>query len=380
MKFELTEAESRAAAATQGFNLDFFQAVCQHAPADENVTTSPLSASILLSMFANACDDTHRSQIASALGCRDIDALNSLANKYLLALPLVDESVDMTLANSVWYHNKYTLSPDFASIVDKYYAGDKYDRNLQTGDPAIVSEINKWVSDKTSELIKEIVTDRDLNAQTIAIMANAIYFKGQWANPFEPENTAEKEFKGATATSVVDMMFNGGMQHYAEAESFRAIKMEFGKGAFEAVLVLPNEKTNLNALIASDELSGLNMLRYEDTPVNFHLPRLKLSPEKIALNVPLATLGISDLGQLNKYVIFTTPVEAMSKIFQKATIEFTEEGAEGAGVTWTGLELAPGPDAPATTKPEMNFNRPFAFFINEATTGACLFATRVCNL
>ena len=70
----------------------------------------------------------------------------------------------------------------------------------------------------------------------------------------------------------------------------------------------------------------------------------------------------------------------MSKISQKATIEFTEEGAEGAGVTWTGLELAPGPDTPATTKPEMNFNRPFAFFINESTTGACLFATRVCNL
>ena len=44
------------------------------------------------------------------------------------------------------------------------------------------------------------------------------------------------------------------------------------------------------------------------------------------------------------------------------------------------MVTAPGPDAPAPTKPVMNVNRPFVFFINETTTGACLFATRVTDL
>ncbi len=86
------------------------------------------------------------------------------------------------------------------------------------------------------------------------------------------------------------------------------------------------------------------------------------------------------LPPLESLILDSSTNTSSSPLPLEATIEFTEEGAEGAGVTWTGLELAPGPDTPATTKPEMNFNRPFAFFINESTTGACLFATRVCNL
>ena len=87
VSFELTEAESRMATATQKFNIEFFQTVCAQNN-EGNICTSPLSASIHLSMFANSCDEPTRQSITKALGCNDIDVLNSLAKKYLTALPL----------------------------------------------------------------------------------------------------------------------------------------------------------------------------------------------------------------------------------------------------------------------------------------------------
>lgn len=380
VSFELTSAESRAAEATRGFNIDFFRAICADEHVPGTVSTSPVSASILLAMTANACDAETRRQIVDAIGCNDIEALNSLSNKYLLAMPTVDPNVNVALANSVWYHKAYTLDSKFAGIVDKYYSGEKYDRNLQTGDRNVVDEINRWVGDKTEGLINRIITDEDLNRNTVMIMANALYFKGMWANPFKPENTAKKDFAGIKGNTKVDMMQHKGMQHYAETESFQAVRMEYGKGSFEAVIVLPAEGSDIDEFIASAELDKLASLKYNDEAIEFSLPKLKIEAQKIRLNTPLAAMGVKNIGVLQNYSMFTEKVEAKSNIYQKATIEFTEEGAEGAAVTWNGLEMSPGPDDPKPTLPVMSVNRPFVFFINETTTGACLFAARVTDL
>ena len=140
------------------------------------------------------------------------------------------------------------------------------------------------------------------------------------------------------------------------------------------------EGTDIKKSTASDELDKLANLKYNDEPIEFSLPKLKIEAREIWLNAPLAALGIRNIGEMQNYSIFTETIEAKSNIYQKATIEFTEEGAEGAAITWNGMVTAPGPDAPAPTKPVMNVNRPFVFFINETTTGACLFATRVTDL
>ncbi len=378
--FELSAAESRAAEQTLGFNIDFFRAVCHTEKASGTISTSPLSATLLLSMIANACDAEMSRQITDALGCKDIDALNSLAQKYLLAMPEIDPSVSMGIANSIWYHNSYTLSKDFADIIDRYYDGGKYGRNLQSGDEAIASEINNWASDKTKGLITNIVSSADLNSGVVILMANAIYFNGLWANPFEKENTAKKDFFGLSKTVNIDMMQSGGMQHYAETEELQAVKMEFGDGSFEAIIVLPAADAEINSFIASDALDKLATLRYNDQPIEFSLPKLKIAAQKLSLNKPLQNLGITNIGNIQNYKMFSEKVTARSEIHQKATIEFTEQGAEGAGVTWDNGFTDPGPDAPAPAKPVMNVNRPFVFFINETTTGACLFATRVTDL
>lgn len=78
---DLTQAETLAANGQTAFGTDFFAAVSREYPR-KTVVTSPLSASMLLSMLANAADATTRAKIRTLLDCTDNDALNSLYGKY----------------------------------------------------------------------------------------------------------------------------------------------------------------------------------------------------------------------------------------------------------------------------------------------------------
>lgn len=379
ISFELTEAESRTATATQKFNIEFFQAVCA-LNNEGNICTSPLSASIHLSMFANSCDEPTRQSITKALGCNDIDVLNTLANKYLIALPSVDSTASMALANSFWYHQAYTLNPDFSTKLDKYYGGENFARDLQSGCKATSDEINCWVRDKTKNLIEEIITEAELQqAKAAGVLINALYFKGAWANPFKKENTSKQDFHGSHNISSIDMMYSNGMQHYLVEDNYQAVKLDFGNGYFNAFIVLPAEGTNINDFIASEELASLNGKTFSDKGIKLHLPKFKLQPERVGLNEVYKTLGIEDFGNARNYAIFTERTSSAVEIFQMSTIEFNEEGAEGAGVTWNVYPTAnePGMEPPV---PEVNVNRPFILLINEKTTGACLFAARITDL
>ena len=103
VEFELTAAEKAAASHALGFQADFFRAVNALPENDgKNVVVSPLSAQVLLSIMANTAGQQQADEIMAALDCNDMDAINSLAVKYQSALPMVDNAVKMTLANSMW--------------------------------------------------------------------------------------------------------------------------------------------------------------------------------------------------------------------------------------------------------------------------------------
>lgn len=372
---ELNEAETATAAQIQGFNMNFFKAMCA-AENNGNIVASPLSAQLLLSMVSNGCTEETTAEIAAALGCNDLDAVNSLASKYLSYLPAADKAVTLDFANSVWYHKDYTLAKSFADAMAADFKADVFNRDLQSGSKTIVDEINGWVNNKTEGLIPKIIDV--LPRQTISILANALYYNGQWANPFDAKDTAKGEFHGAKGTQTIDMMHKSGMQHYYEGESFRAVKMEIGTNkVFEAVMVLPDEGVTVDELLSGDKLDDLANLRFVDTAIDYYLPKFKIEPEERNIDKTLTSMGMPSLKKMQKMTMFNEQVDAYYNVFQTACIEFTEKGAEGAAVTWTGIDLLPGP---GYKMPEIRFDRPFAFFINETQTGACLFAARVNQL
>src|SRR5262249_29312386 len=59
-----------------------------------------------------------------------------------------------------------------------------------------------WVEEKTRERIKELIPKKAVDRNTCLVVTNAIYFKGDWAKPFEKKQTKEEPFTLADGKKV----------------------------------------------------------------------------------------------------------------------------------------------------------------------------------
>ena len=60
--------------------------------------------------------------------------------------------------------------------------------------------INEWVEQQTQNKIKELFKPGMLDTTTRLVLTNAIYFKGDWAAPFDKKATHNQEFLSARGT------------------------------------------------------------------------------------------------------------------------------------------------------------------------------------
>lgn len=376
VEFELTAAEKAAASRALGFQADFFRAVnAMPDNAGKNVVVSPLSAQVLLSILANTAGQQQAAEIMAALDCNDMDAINSLAVKYQSALPMVDNAVKMTLVNAMWYNNRYTVNPEPASRLGEVFGIEPVAADFNDG-KAVSDKINRWAADKTNNLIREIMQPAQIRPDLLAVMANALYFSGAWANPFDAAKTEKEEFAAVDGQATVDMMKNDGMQHVMTGEAYSAVKMELGaSGKFYALFVLPAEGTDINDFV--ETFDARTATPFKDDAVTFWLPKFKFETSDIYLNQPFAHLGMTSLNSLVETDFFMEKPEAYFDVFQKSVISFEEKGAEGAAITWNRMCMATGDPVDAPPHPVVKLNRPFLFFINEASTDACIFAGKM---
>lgn len=376
VEFELTAAEKAAASRALGFQTDFFRAVnAMPDNAGKNVVVSPLSAQVLLSILANTAGQQQAAEIMAALDCNDMDAINSLAVKYQSALPMVDNAVKMTLVNAMWYNNRYTVNPEPASRLGEVFGIEPVAADFNDG-KAVSDKINRWAADKTNNLIREIMQPTQIRPDLLAVMANALYFSGAWANPFDAAKTEKEEFAAVDGQATVDMMKNDGMQHVMTGEAYSAVKMELGaSGKFYALFVLPAEGSDINDFV--ETFDARTATPFKDDAVTFWLPKFKFETSDIYLNQPFAHLGMTSLNSLVETDFFMEKPEAYFDVFQKSVISFEEKGAEGAAITWNRMCMATGDPVDAPPHPVVKLNRPFLFFINEASTDACIFAGKM---
>lgn len=376
VEFELTAAEKAAASRALGFQADFFRAVnAMPDNAGKNVVVSPLSAQVLLSILANTAGQQQADEIMAALDCNDMAAINSLAVKYQSALPMIDNAVKMTLVNAMWYNNRYTVNPEPASRLGEVFGIEPAAADFNDG-KKVSDEINRWAADKTNNLIREIMQPTQIRPDLLAVMANALYFSGAWANPFDAAKTEKEEFAAVDGQATVDMMKNDGMQHVMTGEAYSAVKMELGaSGKFYALFVLPAEGTDINDFV--ETFDARTATPFKDDAVTFWLPKFKFETSDIYLNQPFAHLGMTSLNSLVETDFFMEKPEAYFDVFQKSVISFEEKGAEGAAITWNRMCMATGDPVDAPPHPVVKLNRPFLFFINEASTDACIFAGKM---
>lgn len=342
-----------------------------------NRMISPASIGFALSMLREGALSETAEEMDRVLGSTlEADAsLGHLQQNLRERLSSADASVHLEIANALWSQAGHPVSEAYKEALLVHYGAES--REIDFKEPAAADIINRWVSDSTHGKIDQLVDGGTLSGIS-SYLANAVYFKGMWSEPFNPSLTTERPFfsSGSETGKSVDVptMKQSGRYAYLDAEGFRAVRLPYGEArAFDMLLALPDPERTLQDFHA-EQLSKWTEWnkRFTSAQGTIELPKFK-SETSLRLNEAIMGLGIqkafdplqSDFGGMGQ-----GKGQPIGAIAHKTFIEVDEVGTEAAAVT--GIARA-GAAFPQEEPFELKLNRPFFFAVTERTTGLILF-------
>jgi serpin B len=352
--------------------------------AGSNVFVSPASLELALAMTMNGAAGGTLAAMQETLKLQGLsmDEVNS-ANKTMTEwLEQLDQKVELKIANSLWAKKDVAFSPTFLAANKEFY-GAKVE-SLDFSSPSAAKTINSWVSDATNGKIKEMVKP-PIDAQTILLLLNAIYFKGEWTSKFEESNTKDRQFTtGGGSTKTVPMMSQTGKFRYLDNGEFQAIFLPYGAGRTGMYVFLPKGTGSLPAFV-----NGLNaqawgqwMSQFSETEGDISMPRFTLEYEK-ALKDTLTAMGMgvafepdkADFSLMLKQGSADKPF--IQSVTQKTFVDVNEKGTEAAAATsvQVGVTAMPSEGNHFT----MVVDHPFYFVITDDAGKVVLFEGSVFN-
>ena len=339
---------------------------------DENFVSSPLSVWLPLAALVNATDAAHKPALLSALGATGFDEnqLNEAAKQMLYQLTN-ERSKEygreyyynpLQIANAVFVGKGMKLRRGFAKPFE-----DSFQGNAQVVDfasPSAVKTVNDWADKHTKGLIKEIV--KEFDPQTVAAIANAIYFSDRWDWEFDPDRTKKDTFHGTNGgTDAFFMLREGDEQTYYEDAKLQAMPLAFKTGG--ALYILLPKDGDAVSLLSGMTSGDFQRIREGSTRATGRLllPRFKIDSGTMDLVSSLTALGVPLFDERSApltggLVEQDIPVW-LSGAVQKAVIEVDEKGTTAAAVT---VMMACGAMLPQPTEPfSMVCDKPFVFVL-----------------
>lgn len=339
----------------------------------DSKVVSPLSVTYLMAMLANgACGET-REEIMETIGADSVSVaeMNDFYHHLTEYLQKADKSATLNIANYIALNNRFQLQDAFSeTLTTKYGAG--VDR-LNFSSQKAVDIINGWCKQHTDGMIPEVI-DR-LEPEAVSCVLNAIFFNGSWQDKFDKKETKQERFQGYTRDiKCVQMMHRNDKMSYLDNDTYAAVNLPYGNGSYSMTILLPNAGKSIDDMMGKMGVGELENMRrkMDECYVDLKLPRFTTELD-LTLNDIIGKLGAPTMFSSSAdFSCFADGDLHVSKMFQKAKIEVSEEGTKAAAVTGAVMALAMlEPNEPRHV--EFHANRPFVYIITESTTGAILF-------
>jgi serpin B len=344
---------------------------------------SPFSISTAMAMvYAGARNETAL-QMSQTMNCQPNDKFHSDYKHLLFKLHEGTEGkIKLNIANGLWAQKDFKFQESYFDVVKSNYASElkNVDFRNNADREATRNEINTWVEKNTNDKIRNILSQRDLNALTRLVLVNAIYFYGDWANPFEKESTKPKPFSLVDGTeTMVPFMNQQGRYNYYEDSKIQVIEIPYKESKASMVIFLPKIKDGISEFAKSlddkyyQEIIGSLL----STDVRVSLPKFKmdlqleLSNTLSQMGMPIAFSqdGADFSGMTGSRDLY------ISKVIHQAFINVDEKGTEAAAATVVTMSLMM---APQHVEPKyFNADHPFVFLIKDNTTGSILFMGKI---
>uniref|UniRef100_A0A8D2AXY9 Serpin domain-containing protein n=1 Tax=Sciurus vulgaris TaxID=55149 RepID=A0A8D2AXY9_SCIVU len=354
---------SSLSAANAKFTLDLLPHLGEAAG---NVFYSPVSITSALAMlYLGAKGNTARQIEKVGVGSPRALLIIKLAMHELLLIP------------SFFLH----FSKEYLDGLKKFYLANVESLDFRNAPEESRKKINSWVESQTNGKIKDLFPSDTLGADTVLVLVNAVYFKGQWDHAFNKEHTTEAKFQlNKNVSKSVQMMRKSSYFHFALLEDVQAKILEIpykGKD-LSMIVLLPNEADGLQKL--EDKLTAEKLMEWSSldrmkmTYVDLCFPRFKVE-ESYNLEAVLGALGMEDVFRpLKADLSGMTGSQGLSvsKAVHKSFVEVNEEGTQAAAASGIVIEVTSSP-----VRESFCCDHPFLFFILQKKTNSILFFGRV---
>jgi serine protease inhibitor len=399
---------------------------------NERFNPKPVSQEVRdkISTMRNDLEEANRRAAELQRGSSFDEGMDAAAKAQKIAaelnalLALVD-LYELHVANALWGEKTYPFAPSYLETIHKYYkTGGAFPVDFKHNADGERQSINAWVEGQTNKRITDLIPPGAIDAETRLVLTNAIYFKGEWKEPFEARATKDDDFVAAGEKLRVPLMRKDYLRD-ARYAAFTADGTLFdtpqqvpagpapdpatvypGKGGFvlaelpykggdlAMVAMLPQDADGLAEL--EKKLTGENLQSWlgklQARTVHVFLPKFKLETSYRMKD------ALSDLGMPRAFVNPNNPNGAqfdgmsagtdpedrlyIGAVLHKAFVEVNEKGTEAAAATAVLMPRAAAAFRPPKMVPfipTFRADRPFLFAIRDVKTGTILFLGRLTN-
>ena len=350
-----------------------------NATPDANLAFSPTSIASVLAMAQVGAGGETATELAEALGMGDDTAAYQHAFGSFLQdidLPTLEEgcyTTETSAAQAAFLRSDLTLQDAFSSqLLADYGAAPQA---LEAEDP--VGQINGWVDTETQGHIPSLLAQGQITPDIALVLVNAVYFRGDWAQPFDPQWTASSYFTKLDGSQVsVEMMDNLEEDEFevgraAEIDGGQVVELPYKGEQMSLVIVLPDAPDGLPAMekdLDSEIVDGWFAALDDASDSRVALPKITLDWKKDILAELVAQMpSLADGGDFTNMIVDDAP--GLAFVQHEATMQWDEQGTVATAATAGGF---------ADSYQEYpRVDHPFLFFLRDGVTGMVLFEGRV---
>ena len=313
------------------------------------------------------------------------DRLHPAMGALLAQMNAQHKGYELHVADALWAQQDSNFEESYLKLVQSDYGAGFHKVNFEISPDSVRATINAWVEKQTNDKIKDLIGPGALNATTRLVLTNAIYFKGDWQEPFDAEATQKEEFHlTATQWVMTPMMHRTGGYRYFDGGTFQALELPYAGNEISMVVLLPKETDGLAALeqaftsgVAGDWIQKLAPV----DKVILTLPSFTMT-QQFELSSALSAMGMAQAfsGWADFSGMTGKPDFSISAAIHKAYIDVNEKGTEAAAATAIVMRAtAMRQEFPAPPPIVFRADHPFLFILLDTKSGSMLFLGRVAD-
>ena len=340
-----------------------------------NFCFSPISISSAFAMLYGGARHNTQRQMSSALRFSlPQSRLHPAMNRLLLDLNSRSD-VTLVLANSVWCQTGWQFLRPYLDLLAVNYGAGIGLLDFKGDQQGSCQTINDWISQRTNGRITDGCPSDLIDALTILVLTNTVFFKADWEYPFSDAGTDDSPFLLLDNTYIiVPTMYQEVPDKLGITSDYVVGELPY-KGGNTSMLFLDvidsGAFTSFEASLDASTLAEALASLHPDTN-DVYLPKFSFS-SSFRLKSALQALGMLDA--FKAMAADFSGIDGFHDLYvndaaHKTLISVTEKGTEGSAST-----VVP----PQLLGSALCLDHPFIFIVRDIPTGQILFIGRVVN-